>query len=75
MIGVACVEAGYHSWLLNDGNFGQIYDMDTSYHFFFSYYFGLGTMTTTMGYGDITPLNVFECTWCLGGIFFAVFIF
>lgn len=32
-------------------------------------------MTTTMGYGDITPLNVFECTWCLGGIIFAVFIF
>lgn len=32
-------------------------------------------MTTTMGYGDITPLNVFECLWCLGGIFFAVFIF
>ena len=32
-------------------------------------------MTTTMGYGDITPLNMFECTYCLGGIMFAVFIF
>lgn len=75
VIGSASVNAGYNSWLLNDGNFGIIGEMTPGFKFFFSYYFGLGTMTTTMGYGDITPLNVFECTWCLGGIFFAVFIF
>ncbi|CAK79582.1 unnamed protein product (macronuclear) [Paramecium tetraurelia] len=75
VIGKSSVEAGYNSWLLNDGNFGVIGELNPGFQFFFSYYFGLGTMTTTMGYGDITPLNVFECTWCLGGIFFAVFIF
>ncbi|CAD8167179.1 unnamed protein product [Paramecium pentaurelia] len=75
VIGKASVEAGYNSWLLNNGNFGIIGELNPGFQFFFSYYFGLGTMTTTMGYGDITPLNVFECTWCLGGIFFAVFIF
>lgn len=74
-IGKRSVSSGYNSWLLNDGNFGVILELETGFQFFFSYYFALGTMTTTMGYGDITPLNVFECTWCLGGIIFAVFIF
>lgn len=32
-------------------------------------------MTTTMGYGDITPLNMYECTCGIAGIMFAVIIF
>ena len=28
-----------------------------------------------MGYGDITPLNKYECSFCLFGIIFAVLVF
>ena len=31
VIGYACVQAGHNSWLLNDGNFGVIYEMDEGF--------------------------------------------
>lgn len=74
-IGDASVQASLNSWLLNDGNFGIIGDKSAAAKFFFSFYFSVGTMTTTMGYGDITPLNMFECACGIVGILFAVIIF
>lgn len=35
----------------------------------------MGTTTTTMGYGDMQPLNTFEVLVGMGGILFAVLIF
>lgn len=31
VIGYACVEAGYNSWLLNEGNFGVIGEMNPGF--------------------------------------------
>lgn len=75
MVGMASVNGGLNSWLLNDGNFGVILDRSVQARFFFCYYFSVGTMTTTMGYGDITPLNIYECSCGIAGIMFAVIIF
>ena len=61
--------------MLNNGNFGVIDIRTIESKSFFSYYMSLGTMTTLMGYGDITPLNIYECTFCLGGIVFACFVY
>ncbi|CAD8052808.1 unnamed protein product [Paramecium sonneborni] len=75
---LACLYAtnrGYNSWLTHEGNFGAISELTQIQKFFYSYYFSVGTTTTTMGYGDMQPLNTFEVLVGMGGILFAVLIF
>lgn len=35
----------------------------------------MGTLSSTMGYGGITPLNQYECAWSLLGMFFGIIVF
>ncbi|CAK75394.1 unnamed protein product (macronuclear) [Paramecium tetraurelia] len=75
---LACLYAtnnGYNSWLTHEGNFGSISELTQIQKFFYSYYFSVGTTTTTMGYGDMQPLNTFEVLVGMGGILFSVLIF
>ena len=45
------------SWLDREGgNFGVIHDFSPHKQYFFSVYFALGTVTSTMGYGDIVSI-------------------
>ncbi|CAD8158537.1 unnamed protein product [Paramecium octaurelia] len=63
MIGLYSVASNYNSWLTNSGNFGIILDRPLHEIYFFGFYFSLGTVSTTMGYGDISPMNIIECSW------------
>jgi len=35
----------------------------------------MGTLTSTMGYGDIAPMNPWECAWSLVGMLFGIMVF
>ncbi|CAD8074768.1 unnamed protein product [Paramecium sonneborni] len=74
MIGVYSVASNYNSWLINPGNFGIIIDRPLHEIYFFGFYFSLGTVSTTMGYGDISPMNIMECAWSLLGVMFGLII-
>ena len=41
------------TWLTDEGNFGNISSLPMHDQYFFSFYFNMGTLTSTMGYGDI----------------------
>ncbi|CAD8145638.1 unnamed protein product [Paramecium octaurelia] len=75
IIGLHSVESNYNSWLTNQGNFGIILDRPLHEIYFFGFYFSLGTVSTTMGYGDISPMNIIECSWSLLGVMFGLIIF
>ncbi|CAD8058509.1 unnamed protein product [Paramecium primaurelia] len=75
MIGLHSVASNYNSWLTNQGNFGIILDRPLHEIYFFGFYFSLGTVSTTMGYGDISPMNIIECSWSLLGVMFGLIIF
>jgi hypothetical protein len=53
LLGKWAIGRDHHSWLLNNGNFGVIMYMDQQSQFFFSFYYALGTLSSTMGYGDV----------------------
>ncbi|CAD8067666.1 unnamed protein product [Paramecium primaurelia] len=75
IIGLHSVASNYNSWLTNSGNFGIILDRPLHEIYFFGFYFSLGTVSTTMGYGDISPMNIIECSWSLLGVMFGLIIF
>ena len=55
--GVWSIDNGMTSWLNSEGgNFGVIHDFSPHKQYFFSVYFALGTVTSTMGYGDIVSI-------------------
>ena len=83
-IGIYANNSNLDSWLNTDGNFGIIVDLPIHQVYFFSFYFSLATVSTTMGYGDIVlinvlflkqPMNIYECSFCLLGIMFAIMVF
>lgn len=64
-----------NSWLTTSGNFDVIIDKPLHQIYFFGYYYALCTVSTTMGYGDITPMNIYECSFALLEIMFAIMVF
>lgn len=57
-IGTYAVSANMNSWLNTPGNFGTIMDLPIHEIYFFAYYYSLGTVSTTMGYGDIVSVFI-----------------
>lgn len=63
------------TWLTDEGNFGNISSLPMHDQYFYSFYFNMGTLTSTMGYGDIAPMNPWECAWSLVGMLFGIMVF
>ncbi|KAM3146806.1 hypothetical protein pb186bvf_000960 [Paramecium bursaria] len=74
-IGQWAVSMKMNSWLTTSGNFDVIIDKPLHQIYFFGYYYALCTVSTTMGYGDITPMNIYECSFALMEIMFAIMVF
>ncbi|CAD8193663.1 unnamed protein product [Paramecium pentaurelia] len=64
-----------NTWLNVPGNFGIIKDKSIHEIYFYSFYFSLNVLSTTMGFGDISPMNIYECSFALFGVMFAVVVF
>ena len=52
-IGETSISYGYKSWIDNNsGNFGAINTLNVYEQYFFSFYFALSILSSTMGFGD-----------------------